>query len=99
MATKMEPREFKLENWSKDAVEKLFQAGLLEFLRKFNGHNDKITQEFIKNFENGKTKVGELPISINPTFISQDLELPLEGEEYHKGFHFKEKGCTVFLEK
>ena len=91
MATKMEPREFKLENWSKDAVEKLFQARLLEFLRKFNGHNDKVTQEFIKKFENGQTKVGELPISINLAFISQALELPLEGEEYPKGLHFKEK--------
>jgi len=99
MATKMKPRDFKLENWSKDVVEKLFQARLLEFFRKYNGHNDKITQEFIKFFENGQIKVGELPISINPTFISQALELPLEGEEYHKGFHFKEKGWTFFLEK
>lgn len=81
MAIKMEPKEFKVENWSKEVVEILCQAGLLEFLRKFNGHNDIITKEFIENFENGKTKVGELPILVNPTFISQSLELPLIGEE------------------
>lgn len=69
----------------------MFQVGLLEVLRKFNGHNDKITQEFIENFENGQTKVDELPIPVNPTFKSQALELPLIGEEYDKGLHFKEK--------
>jgi len=91
MATKMEPKDFKVENWSKEGGEKLFQVGLLDFLRKFNGHNDRITQEFIEKFENGKTKEGELPIPVNPTLISQALELPLIGQEYHKGLHFKEK--------
>ena len=79
IATKMEPKEFKVEKWSKEAVEKLFQEGPLEFLRKFNGYNDIITQEFIESFENGQTKKGELPILVNPTFISRALEIPLIG--------------------
>lgn len=99
MATKMEHKVFKVENWSEEAVEKLFQTRLLDFLRKFNGHNDRITQEFIENFENGQTKVGELSIPVNSTFISQALEVPLIGEKYHKGLHFKGKGWTFFLEK
>ena len=50
MGTKTEPKDFKIENWGKDTIEKLYQAWLLEFLKNFNGHNDKITQEFIEHF-------------------------------------------------
>jgi len=65
----------------------------------FNGHNDKITRDFLENFEHGQTIVGEISIRLNPTFLSQELDLPLIGEEYHKGLHFKEKGWTFSLEK
>lgn len=43
MATKMEPKYFKIEKSSKDTIEKLYQAGLMEFLKMFNSHNNKIT--------------------------------------------------------
>lgn len=50
-------------------------------------------------FENWETRVGEIPISVNPTFIPQALELLLIREEYHKGLHLKEEGWTFYLEK
>lgn len=43
--------------------------------------------------------VGNLVIPLTPEFISQALDLPLSGEQYHKGLHFKEKGWTLFLDK
>ena len=99
MGTKIEPKEFKMENWGKETIEKLYQAGLLDFLKKFNGHNDKIAQEFIEHLEHGQTRIGEISIPMNQTFLSQALDLPLIREEYHKGLNFKENGWTFFLEK
>jgi len=72
---------------------------LVGFLHNFNGHNNKITQEFTNHYEQGQTKVGDFSIPLNPRFLSKALDLPLTGEEYHKGLHFKEKGWTFFLEK
>ena len=44
MENKIEPTEFTIGNWGKETVEKLYQAGLIGFLHKFNGHNETITQ-------------------------------------------------------
>ena len=50
MASRVEPKEFQIEHWSGETVEKLYQSGLIRFLQKFRGHNEKVTREFIKNF-------------------------------------------------
>lgn len=43
--------------------------------------------------------VGDLHIPLTPKSISEALEFPLSGELYHKGFHFKDKGWKLFLDK
>ena len=43
MGSRIEPNGFQLENWSEETIEILYQARLLEFLRKFNGHSGKVT--------------------------------------------------------
>ena len=50
MLTRLEPSEFKVENWGKETIEKLYQARLIGFLQKFKGHNDRLTKEFINNY-------------------------------------------------
>ena len=64
MENKMEPKEFKIENWGKEIVEKMYQVGLIGLLHKFNGYNEKITQEFISHYEQGQTTVGDLAIPL-----------------------------------
>ena len=49
MANRVEPK-FQIESWGKETIEKLYQAGMIGFLQKFNGHSEEITKDFIKNF-------------------------------------------------
>ena len=48
METRIEPKDFQIEHWEKDTIEKLYQDGLIGFLQKFNGHNESIKREFIE---------------------------------------------------
>lgn len=98
MGTRIEPK-FQIEQWEKETVDKLYQDGLIGFLQKFNGHSESINKEFINNYAQDQTMVGNLVIPLTPEFISQALDLPLIGEHYHKGLHFKEKAWSFFLEK
>lgn len=41
MATRVEPKEIQIEHWEKETIEKLYQAGLICFLQKFNGHKPR----------------------------------------------------------
>lgn len=50
MATRIEPKEFRIEQCEKETIEKLYQARFIGFLQKFNGHNESITREFINNY-------------------------------------------------
>ena len=48
MTTRVEST-FRIENWKKETIEKLYQAGFIGFLQIFNGHSEKITREFVNN--------------------------------------------------
>jgi len=98
MTNRVEPK-FHIEQWGKETIEKLYQSGMIGFLQKFNGHSEQITKEFINNFSQDKTQIGELSIPVTQEFLSKALNLPMIGENYHKGLHFKEKAWTFFLEK
>lgn len=49
MTTRIEPK-FQIENWKKETIEKLYQAGLIGFLQSFSGHSEEVTREFINNY-------------------------------------------------
>ena len=98
MSTRIEPK-FQIENWKKETIEKLYQVGLIGFLQRFNGHSEEVTREFINNYSQEQTRVGNVIIPVTQEFLSQALDLPMIGENYHKGLHFKEKAWTFFLEK
>ena len=46
-----------------------------------------------------QTQVGEIIVPVTQEYLSKALDLPMLGEKYHKGLHFKEKAWTFFLEK
>jgi len=98
MALKVEPK-FQIESWGKETVEKLYQARMIGFLQKFDGYSEKITKDFIDNFNQDQTRVGDVIVPVTQEYLSQALDLPMVGEKYHKGLHFKEKAWTFFLEK
>jgi len=49
MSARVEPK-FQIESWGKETIEKLYQAGMIGFLQKFDGHSEEITMDFINNF-------------------------------------------------
>ena len=60
---------------------------------------ESITREFVNKYAQDQTMVGNLIIPLTLEYISQALDVPLTGENYHKGLHFKEKAWTFLLEK
>lgn len=98
MATKIEPK-FQIKQWKKETIEKLYQAGLIGFLQRFNGHSEGITKEIVNNYTQEQTRVGNLIIPVTQEYIFKALDLPLIGKNYHKGLHFKEKAWNLFLDK
>ena len=98
MTNRVEPK-FQIESWGKETIEKLYQAGMIGFLQKFNGHSEEITKDFINNFSQDQTRVGEIIVPVTQEYLSKALDLPMLGEKYYKGLHFKEKAWTFFLEK
>jgi len=98
MSIKIEPK-FQIESWGKETIEKLYQAGMISFLQKFDGHSEQITKDFIDNFSQDQTRVGDVIIPITQKYLSQALDLPMIDEKYYKGLHFKEKAWNFFLEK
>jgi len=99
MATRVEPKDFQIEHQEKETIEKLYQVDLIAFLQKFNRHNESITEEFINNYVQDQTMVGNLVIPLSLESISRALDLPPSREKYHKGLHLKDKEWTFFLEK
>jgi len=45
----------------------------------------------VRNYNHEQTRVGNVIIPVTQEFISQTLDLPMIGENYHKGLHLKEK--------
>lgn len=98
MTNRVEPT-FQIESWGKETIEKLYQSGMIGFLQKFQGHSEQITKDFIDNFNQDQTQISEVIVPVTPDYLSKALELPMVGEKYYKGLHFKEKAWTFFLEK
>ena len=84
-------QKLQIETWGKETIEKLYQAGMTSFLQKFDGHSEQITRDFINNFNQDQTRVGDVIIPVTQEYLSQALDLPMIGEKYYKGLHFKEK--------
>ena len=45
MTSRTEPKYFQIEHWSRYKIEKLYQSGLICFIKKFEGHNQDITRD------------------------------------------------------
>lgn len=70
MATRVEPKDFQIQHWEKETIEKLYQASLIDFVQIFSGHNGSITRELTKNYAKDQTMLGNLVIPLSPEFIS-----------------------------
>lgn len=63
MSARVEPK-FQIESWRKETIEKLYQAGLIGFLQKFDGHSEEITRDFINNYSQDQTRVENVIIPV-----------------------------------
>lgn len=63
MSVRVEPK-FQIESWGKETIEKLYQAGMISVLQKVDGHFEQITRDFINNFSQDQTWVGDVIIPV-----------------------------------
>jgi len=81
MEHRIEPKGFQIEKRNKEIVEKLYQAGLLEFLKKIDSYNAKVSKIFVSNYGDEKTTVGVIMIPITQEYLAQATRLPLIGAD------------------
>eukprot|EP01018_Ginkgo_biloba_P008078 Gb_11350 [translate_table: standard] len=58
----------------------LEDSGLLPFFKKFTGHNEAITKQFMESWKNGRVTINGLDIDINEGLIVEVACLPNDGE-------------------
>eukprot|EP01018_Ginkgo_biloba_P032039 Gb_30895 [translate_table: standard] len=58
----------------------LEEAGLLSFFKKFSGHSDSITSQFVESWKSGRVSVNGVDIEVSATLIAEVSGLPNDGE-------------------
>eukprot|EP01018_Ginkgo_biloba_P026278 Gb_21957 [translate_table: standard] len=58
----------------------LKEAGLLSFFKKFLGHSESITKQFIESWKDGRVVVSGTEITVNEALIADVSGLPNEGK-------------------
>ena len=63
-----------------DAREDLERNGWHVFIRKFQGFNIRVAQEFSLSFDGCREKVGDVELEVTEEFLSQATGLPASGQ-------------------
>ena len=71
-------------------------TGRFLFCERFQGHNEQVTREFIKNYNDEVVRFEDLQIMVNEEIIAEDIGVPFEGEKWFKQQSF-EANYTKFL--
>ena len=67
-----------------DAREDLERNGWHVFIRKFQGFNLQVAQEFALSFDGCREKVGDVKFDVTKEFLSQAIGLPASGHKWFK---------------
>eukprot|EP01018_Ginkgo_biloba_P024014 Gb_26078 [translate_table: standard] len=58
----------------------LEEAGLLAFFKKFRGHSESITNQFVNTWKDGRVVIDKIKILVNATLIAEVPGLPNDGK-------------------
>eukprot|EP01018_Ginkgo_biloba_P014703 Gb_27246 [translate_table: standard] len=58
----------------------LEDSGLLPFFKKFTGHNEAITNQFVETWKNGRVTINGMHIDVSESLIDEVTGLPNDGE-------------------
>jgi hypothetical protein len=80
-----------------DAREDLERNGWHVFIRKFQGFNLQVAQEFALSFDGCRVKVGDVQLEVTEEFLSQATGLPASGQKWFKNAKVEEVPWTLLF--
>jgi hypothetical protein len=80
-----------------DASEDLKSQGWVVFLKKFQGYNLQVAQDFSLTFDGCRAKVGDIQLEITEEFLSEATGLPLTGQKWFKNSKLDEVPWSLFV--
>jgi hypothetical protein len=80
-----------------DAIDDLKAHGWDVFLKKFEGYNLQVAQDFAHTFDGFRAKVGDVQLEITEDFISRATRLPLKGEKWFKNAKIEDVPWSLFM--
>jgi hypothetical protein len=80
-----------------DAREDLERNGWHVFIRKFQGFNLRVAQEFALSFDGCREKVGDVQLEVTEGFLSQATGLPVVGQKWFKNAKVEEVPWTLLF--
>jgi hypothetical protein len=80
-----------------DARGDLERSGWLVFIRKFQGFNLQVAQEFTFSFDGCREKVGDVQLEVTEEFLSQATGLPASGQRWFKNAKVEEVPWTLLF--
>jgi hypothetical protein len=79
-----EPNGFQALLMFDGAYSDLEKFGWLPFIKKFDGYNPIVAQQFALSFDGCRAKVGDVQLEINEQFLSSTTSLPVTGQKWSK---------------
>jgi hypothetical protein len=67
------------------------------FLKKFQGYNLQVAQEFSLTFDGCRAKVGDMQLEITEEFLGEATGLPLTGQRWFKNSKVDEIPWSLFV--
>jgi hypothetical protein len=80
-----------------DAREDLERNGLHVFIKKFQGFNLQVAQEFALSFDGCRPKVGDVQLKVTEEFLSQATRLSAVGQKWFKNVKVEEVPWTLLF--
>jgi hypothetical protein len=73
---RFEPSDTSLIEQNPDHVNSFKRMGCWRYCQKLEGHHLEVSRDFLKNYSEGKTKVGPLEINLNVDMVIEATEIP-----------------------
>jgi hypothetical protein len=80
-----------------DVSEDLKSQGWEMFIKKFQGYNLQVAQEFSLTFDGCRVKVGDIQLEVTEEFLSEAIGLPLTGQKWFKNSKLDEVPWSLFV--
>jgi len=96
-ARRLEPENHSPIESKVEVRTKFRDAGWLDFIRKFSGHDIEISNQFILSFQNDAVRIKGLRFSVTETTIFEATGIPCTGDRWFKNASFSDINLNVFI--